>query len=149
MNCKQVETNVSAYVDQELGLAEIRDIRGHLFDCPACAKMVEEERHLKHALRSMKEAAVPEGLEERLMKAVFTEPEPVVIPISRWIARAAVVFVAFFGGWFALQQIRAANVPVEAAASPNFEISRDHVYQVGADPTQAGPMVVTSSYGAQ
>lgn len=149
MNCKQVETNLSAYVDQELGLAEIRAIRGHLFECPACAKMVEEERQLKHALRAIKEAPIPDGLEDRLMKAVFAEPEPVVIPMSRWMARAAVVFVAFFGGWFALQQIRAANAPVEAAASPSFEISRDHVYQVGADPTQAGPMVVTSSYGAQ
>ena len=51
MRCKELETELSSFLDGELADAERREVEGHLAECPACSAIIEEQRQLKLAVR--------------------------------------------------------------------------------------------------
>lgn len=98
MNCRDLEPQLTPYLDGEL-IAEARgEVEAHLAACAPCAQLVERERH---ALRTFREAAragspaAPESLKTRLFESVRRDAERQRnARAARWVALAAGVTVA-------------------------------------------------------
>jgi len=83
MNCKNVQSLLSAFIDEELSGREMLDIREHLAECNDCS---EELRCVLGVKRMLCASAVPEpspGFEDRLVSRVLAAaPAPVEKKIS-------------------------------------------------------------------
>ncbi|HTQ08512.1 MAG TPA: zf-HC2 domain-containing protein [Fimbriimonadaceae bacterium] len=76
MNCKNVQSLLSAYIDEELPGRAMLDIRRHLAECGECA---EDLRCVEGVKRMLSATAVPEpsvGFEDRLVSRVLSEAPP-------------------------------------------------------------------------
>jgi anti-sigma factor RsiW len=73
MNCKSVESRLSAYIDRELGGDELLEIRAHLSCCPACREEAEGLKSLKMLLGSVPCPEPPDGLCDRLTVNMLRE----------------------------------------------------------------------------
>ena len=71
MNCKSVESRLSAYVDSELPGEEMLEIRDHLRCCLCCRQEETDLRSLKRLMEHLEDAEPPAGFEERLTAAVL------------------------------------------------------------------------------
>lgn len=73
MNCRDLETELTPYLDGELVAEAKVDVEAHLASCAVCAKHVEVERHnlslIKQAAKDASPAA-PEALKARLFANV-------------------------------------------------------------------------------
>ncbi len=101
MNCQKVETYLSAYLDGEVTLSERRAIESHVQQCRECRESVKSLSILKSHLEQLPEVEIPEGLEDRLCRAVFDGETSVQERNRTWglmarasLAAAAVVFVS-------------------------------------------------------
>lgn len=77
MNCKNVQSLLSAYLDEELSGREMLDIREHLHECNDCT---EELRCIEGLKRLLGGTPVPEpsaGFEDRLVSSVMSAARPV------------------------------------------------------------------------
>lgn len=95
------ESDLSAYLDQELSAARRQKVEEHLHGCPACQARLAELRTLKQTLRSLPEAAAPRSFALTPEQARRPQPQPAyaiarVYPVLRnAAAAAAVLFFAF------------------------------------------------------
>src|SRR5579862_8446561 len=71
MNCKNVQSMLSAYIDDELGGQEMLVVREHVVMCHACADELQAVEGVKRLLSN---SPIPEpsaGFENRLVKSVL------------------------------------------------------------------------------
>ena len=66
MNCKSVQSRLSAYLDRELGGDELLQIRAHMSICRECQSEAEAIRALKALLGGIHCPEPPKDLAERL-----------------------------------------------------------------------------------
>lgn len=160
MNCKAVQTRLSAYLDRELSASDSQAVRAHLHDCEGCAREAQDLRSLKSFLCS---APVPEpsaDLKDRLHAAIRAEqgrlpttvaPKGKTLPAG-WASRLS--FVSFVGiaacsmavTFMALSTLRQPNQkPVASPKAPSqdvaFDVKWDQVYTAGLDATSGMPLV--------
>lgn len=150
MTCKQIESRLSAYVDQELSRSESSLIRAHLHECEACAEVANALARVKDLLSAQPEIEAPFGFEDRLVRAVFDQP---VVAVRRfrlaWAGSAAFVF-AFVGAWMYLQAVDARGVDLQnQTASTDFNLARDQAYAASGDPFAGNTVILTSTHGAR
>lgn len=76
MNCKNAQSLLSAYLDDELSGREMLDIREHLYGCESCSSELQSIEVVKRMLGG---APVPEpsvDFEERLVSRVLAAAAP-------------------------------------------------------------------------
>lgn len=61
MNHSRASGLLNAYLDEELSVEEMAEIRGHLADCPPCRAELEEMRATKRLLGSLETPDLPQG----------------------------------------------------------------------------------------
>ncbi len=74
MNCNEIQSLISAYLDGELTAAEEKKVKAHLAECPACQKQLAHLSVLHKALRTMEAPTLPEGLADRVLAAATAAP---------------------------------------------------------------------------
>ena len=73
-SCKYFRSLADQYIEGELAAEQTRELEAHLAECEGCRREFDELKALKGAIRSAREE-VPEGLHERIMSAVKSEPK--------------------------------------------------------------------------
>ena len=73
-SCKHFRSLADQYIEGELTAAQMRELEAHLAECEECRREFDELKALKDAIRSAREE-MPEGLHERIMSAVKSEPK--------------------------------------------------------------------------
>ncbi len=86
MNCRYVQSRLSAYLDFELSGAEQQQIRSHLEQCIECSLELESLRHTKQILRRMPIVAPSRGPECVLVRVRQSTLAPRRAPMFRWVA---------------------------------------------------------------
>lgn len=151
MNCKQVESKLSAYLDQELSRGELAAVRAHLHECPECARAMAQFSFMKEMLAVQPEPDIPEGLEDRLVQSVFAKSQlstPRRLTLA-WAGSAAFA-LAFAGAWMWLQAADARDVDLQnQMAKSDFNLARDQAYAAGGDPFAGNTVILTSTHGAR
>jgi anti-sigma factor RsiW len=71
MNCHDLESHLTPYLDAELVDEARVDVEAHLVGCATCAKQVESERHNLSLLRALVKEASPRA-PEALRRTIFT-----------------------------------------------------------------------------
>ena len=102
MNCRDLETQLTPYLDGEL-IAEARvEFEAHLASCPTCPRHVEVERHNLSAIRDAARTAspaAPEAFKARLFENIARDAgRQRRIGVGRFAAVAAGVTFAFVIG---------------------------------------------------
>jgi len=151
VNCKAVQTNLSAFIDRELGNAEYFEIRAHLVSCRDCQVEEQDLRCLKSLLSAMPSPDPSHDFESRLIGSIR---QPAGARVSRipFQLRAAAVFTCIAVG-SALVTVRFANgsktVETAAKTTPNFaaEVRQDQVYEADATEPFGPPLLTSAEYG--
>lgn len=73
MTCPPFET-LSAYFDRAAGPDEASAVRGHLAECPACARRLRSLEAARRALAALPAPAFPQGLGEALRALAERRP---------------------------------------------------------------------------
>lgn len=151
MNCKGVESRLSAYLDGELTGEEMLEMRAHLGRCAGCAREMADFRQLKLLLGGATEPEPESEFEGRLVAHVFSQRP------TRSPARAALPYallatlVASLG--FALLANRPATkaTPFEARSETPYDLDMqsDQAFYAGTDPLRTSAPIVPASYGGK
>ena len=101
MRCAEMQEQIGALVDGELGEAEARDVTEHLRSCPSCRAAHERVLALRAALE---QHAPPLAAPDRLRAAVRGRLDTAGIRIRaprawRWLAAAAALVAVVGGTW--------------------------------------------------
>jgi anti-sigma factor RsiW len=85
MDCKHSQEMMSAYLDAELGAADLRQVEGHLASCGTCQAALAELRALQDQIAAQATRhAAPEHLKHRIHAALQAErPRPADAPGQR------------------------------------------------------------------
>ena len=73
-SCKYFRSLADQYIEGELTAEQMHELEAHLAECEECRREFDELKALKDAIRSTR-AELPEGLHERIMSAVKSEPK--------------------------------------------------------------------------
>ena len=92
MNCSEVWTRLSAYVDGELMVSEITEVDGHCVECRECAALVGTERELRQLLRRQPREAAPAELRARIRGRI--RHQAAVAKGRRWLPLSALAVAA-------------------------------------------------------
>ena len=99
MNCAEVSSVLSAYLDGELDALRSREVEAHLQECTACARRWSDLEALRESLRAPDlRYAMPPGLESRVRRSLRRETGTPVAPFRMALAAAALLVVGVFGG---------------------------------------------------
>jgi len=153
MNCKAVQTRLSAYLDRELSGEELLEMRAHLFDCNDCSQEEKELRMLKAMLGGFEAPETPPGLESRLRARVLgasREERPFWSPRSM-IGAFALVAASSMLATLALLTFGQQSAGVAPAKSPNVasDVQRDQAYSTGLDATEGAPLITWADYAGR
>jgi anti-sigma factor RsiW len=148
VNCKSVQSKLSAYLDRELAGNEMLEMRAHISYCPECRGEEDEVRTLKSLLTSMPVPEPSKGFEARLLRHVQVaprasgEPRLALIPLFSAVAAAAMVLTLL-----ALTTTRADSPSQGLHANDRIEsaIQRDQMVVAGGDPFGGTPIISTSN----
>lgn len=113
MDCRDVETRITPFVDGELVAAEADAVSAHLAECPPCRRVAEQERLCRRVLREWAPrlaAHAPVALRARVRR---TLPAAHGASLWRWPLAAAASLVTVVGLLAVAGVIR--PVPVFAA----------------------------------
>ncbi|HVL38234.1 MAG TPA: zf-HC2 domain-containing protein [Fimbriimonadaceae bacterium] len=151
MNCKGVQSRLSAYIDCELTGSEMLQVRAHLFECTECAREEGELRILKSMLCSGCAPEPAPDFEDRLIRHVFAGKgldERVQhrsgAPVRLFTAAAAAAALAFAAASFLGSDDRQDG----NLAKQEIQLAGDQAYFSGMDPLMGGS-VVPIAYGGQ
>ncbi len=78
MNCRDLETELTPYLDGELPAGARVEFEAHLASCPTCPRNVEVERHNLSMIRAAAKAAAPVAPEDfklKLLASLRTDSE--------------------------------------------------------------------------
>lgn len=153
MNCKSVQTYLSAYLDGELSGRECLDVRDHLNHCAECGAEERQLRTLKQMLRGLPMYTPSEDFENRLVSHVVAKQE------RRRVGKLNIGFDWRLVSGFAAAAALATLVMLRATepqAPPStkggsndgvaLEISRDQFVAAGNDPLSGSHYAVPISY---
>ena len=149
MNCKNVESSLSAYVDNELTGRDMLQVRDHLAACPACREELDVVESVK---RLMSATPVPEpviGFEDRLVANVLAataRPEPAQRRTS-FVFLSGVAAASMVATFVVLQFLHArteANVvATQRTDDMAYEVvQRDRALSSAADPLGGSPVMM-------
>jgi hypothetical protein len=104
MNCANVDTRLSDYIDEELAFAEMAAIRDHLAGCSYCKAKYDDLMDALRDLRATEPVQAPKDFETTVLtrtRLVAAQPgpipsrRPIVVPIWVPIAAAAALLLVF------------------------------------------------------
>ena len=99
MSCEHVERDLDSYLDNELDAATTMDVRGHLNECAACRRRVNEREALGRLVRAVPYHSAPDRLRARVLAE--TTRTWSVRRLLTWAA-AAVLVISVGGGGISL-----------------------------------------------
>ncbi len=99
MSCEHVERDLDTYLDNELDAATTMDVRGHLNECAACRRRVNEREALGRLVRAVPYYSAPDRLRARVLAE--TTRTWSVRRLLTWAA-AAVLVISVGGGGISL-----------------------------------------------
>jgi len=127
-HCRDIEEQLSLYVDDLLDNAAATDVRTHVDHCAACAGLLADLAQIASTAKLLGPIAPPEHLYARLVTrlppASGSGTGPTTgRPLWRWAGIAATVVAATGLIWFAIGmgQIDGPGAPSEAAMADGFE----------------------------
>ena len=148
MNCRNVQSKLSEYVDQELSGQEMMAIRQHSDRCPICASELEREVKLKSMLSSLKGLEPVAGFESRLIGAVLSSAEaparPVALPWRNLMLAAAAGAALVLGVLRTIDHTPTTNL---AQTPSSIDLATDQAVQGSQDPFGGGPVITVSNGG--
>jgi anti-sigma factor RsiW len=154
MNCKSVQTYLSAYLDGELAGPESLQVREHLGCCRECQTEEHQLRSLKSLLRSLPSFQPSAGFEDRLVATVISKREQVSLLSMRfnwrWLGGLAAASVLAV---FAVIQATERRVPTSESHSmarmdpADLEMTRDQLFYSGNDPLSGSRFVSFPTHG--
>lgn len=122
MNCNEVQTLISAMLDDELSEEERASVQVHIAACPDCKRMYDAFAALSDSLQDLE--APPADFTETVMRSVRAAAKP-PIRKRRWIqgfaAMAACLVLILFAAYtpfFAAKGERADSTDVNNAVAP-------------------------------
>ncbi len=71
--CDDALTNLYRYLDREIEVTSVEQIRAHLDDCPGCLRSFDFESRLKIVIRERLSEEVPSEFIHRLREALARE----------------------------------------------------------------------------
>jgi len=114
MNHHLSTEQLSAYLDTELGVAEMRQLESHCSGCAECRARLESMRRVVSGMAQVERAVPPAALRQQIRREVVVQP-PVygvrkalgslrffLFPLQPGLRNAAVMGLAFVVGLFAL-----------------------------------------------
>lgn len=144
MNCTEALPMLHQYLDGDLSGQEARGLKEHLLACPACRNRLQQLEKVEALIQSWPAPRVPEGMTERIMKAL--PPEKRTGSWYRWFRKHPAVSVAavfafvmmgsFLAGWDQDKELLVKGTDLESVV-----IKGDTVY-VPAGKTIAGNLTV-------
>lgn len=144
MNCKSVQSQLSAYIDNELSGCEMHLVRAHLAQCAACAAEELDIRRLKGLLSSGAHAEPASDFEERLVQHVFAgrsceerRQARVFAPVRFMTVAAAAAAAAYF----AATLLDARPTRPTADTRGELQFVSDQAYYSGTDPLMGNSVV--------
>jgi anti-sigma factor RsiW len=150
MNCKAVQTRLSAYLDRELTGEELLQLRAHLATCSECKSEENELRMLKSMLGQLPAPQPTEDLADRLCLAVLKNAKR---ESQRWTwKRSFVTFAsvaaASMAATFFFLSLKSEPIKPTVRQTPDmaYDVAQDQLYQAGGDPTLGAPVVPVSNY---
>ena len=141
MNCRSVQSRLSAYLDGELTGQEMFCIRDHLNRCIVCRDELTSLKGLKRLIGSIACPEPSRDFESRMVASVTAErPKAAVAPF-----RSAVLFVSVAGftmvatlqvlGAFSATPVTASRTDASSPRSGiDFELNRDAMTSAISDP---------------
>jgi hypothetical protein len=75
MNCRYVQSRLSAYIDSELTGFQQQAIRHHLQRCPDCTQEYEQIKQTKRLVNYLRPAPPIKGAEDRLMIVLWQQQQ--------------------------------------------------------------------------
>ncbi len=155
MNCKNIQSRLSAYVDRELDKSEMLEIRTHLHSCEDCQAEEFGYRTLKQFLEGAAPVEPPAGFEDRLIQNVLGGSCRDAAAPSRKPAYMFAAVAAAAAMIATLLILPATRTPVrmhnEAATTSSndyaLEINRDQLYEASSDPLSGGHLASPAVYG--
>lgn len=151
MNCKSVQSLLSAYLDRELTGTELLQFREHLHSCAECRAEETELRQLKSLFGSLSIPEPPADFADRLCANVL-KAAPVAEPRfnlkKSFLTFGAVAACSMAATFFLFSPKQ--NAPV--AKSPDkdnaqYNVMQDEAYSIGLNATEGAPVTSVSSYG--
>lgn len=128
MNCRYVQSRLSAYIDSELTGFQQQAIRHHLQHCPECLKEHEQIKQTKRLVNYLRPAPSPHGAEDRLMMIMWQQHQTgFVSPRKRsffdlfwvrfsWAAAAAVMLI-----WLAPRDNTQSSISATSQLPPSLQ----------------------------
>jgi len=141
MNCNEVKTQLSAYLDGELGHQEAEQIRAHLKDCPDCAEEYRQLASTWDALLADEDIGPSPDFASRFWQKarVREEQRPALLRLLKWApAMAAGFLVAFLAGWLSAGGMTPGDV---SGASDEVAFLRDYEMVEKMDLLEDFPML--------
>lgn len=144
MNCEQVSCLMHAYVDKELDVLATLDVESHLKSCDACRMKLENERRLSAMIGAdASYFRAPDALRQRLSEIsaiaakdkpdrTETRPRFASWAIPRWLAAAAVLFLAVDIGFQVRQPSMQDRLADEAVSSHIRSLMANHLTDVAS-----------------
>lgn len=140
MNCDRATRLISAMLDGELDAHQLRLLRRHLAECPACRMEYNEERLTVRALGDMAPRLPDEGFEQRLMGALHHVPAP--RPAAHpWMRRTMLAFGAAACLMLGMILAHRSDEPTEADAGGGVA---EWAYASWQDVTETGRAALNS-----
>lgn len=93
MDCKEIQAELSAYIDQELALAAEEDIRTHLRVCDQCALQHAKLLRGWQALDAWEDVAPPDRMRRKILDSA--RPQRKAISLRAGLSVAAVLLLVF------------------------------------------------------
>lgn len=143
MNCKNAQSMLSAYLDEELTGREMLELRAHLGECGDCS---EELKCVEAVRRLLGGSPVPEpsaDFEDRLVSSVLsaTQPRSDQKKIS-FVALTAIAAASMLGTLVLLNSMkREPDSVVQQNNIPYDLIQQDRAFGASTSPFTASPVV--------
>jgi anti-sigma factor (TIGR02949 family) len=129
MSCEQVERELDAYLDRELGVESAKAIRDHISQCGTCRRQVAEREALSRLVRAAPYYSAPDHLRERVLMQ-SSRPRSIRRALS-WAA-AAVLAVSMAGAGALLRSgaTQADAIADEAVSAHVRSLMANHLFDV-------------------
>lgn len=121
MDCKEIQDNLSAYMDKELAPAAEESIRGHLEGCKLCSARHTELLKGWQMLDAWEEVAPPEKLRNRILDSVRPRRKAPKLRAMLSVA-AAVLLVLGITVFIAGQKGTSIHAPATVRSAVNSSI---------------------------
>jgi anti-sigma factor RsiW len=144
MNCKNAQSLLSAYLDDELTGREMIEIREHVSACPVCTEELECVQAVKRILCATPVAEPSSDFEDRLVAHVLSaSPAPLQKKISL-MALTGIAAASMLGTMLLLNSMHGENAVVDQRDNMAFDlVERSRAFDASADPMSGSPVMLS------